>query len=578
MPLQEETRIPPQFLPLSIARAIWKRKLWVVLVWAIVSAATFVVVMRLPAVYRAESLVLIEGQRIPERYVPATIDDEMSNRLSMLTQQIKSYTALLATIEAFDLYKEERRSMVEEEVIAMMRDDIEVQVVQGWSRESFPAFTISYEGGNPVLVARVAEELTRKFRDQNLKMRGEQARGTQQFLDSQLKQARLDLENQENLLSQFRQRYHGELPAQTSALLGRLNRLEMQLKGAQDSSRNAQQQKVVLANSLSSAQNSLTTLRELSSQASTFGQSGRPNAPGAPSDLQKAQLLLGTLRMRYSDDHPDVARTLAQIEILRKIEATALETATAAEAEADGEKQPEPDNEDSAARPSLSLATMLQEHEDRVRNIQVQLEFLTEEEAALEKDRGRILAEMADTQRRVEALPVVEQEHAKVIRDYDTSRANYHKLLDQKKEADLAADMETLQKAERLVVLDLPRVPSKPIRPKRERLIGMGCAGGLALGMLLGFAIELRRGVLLGEWELPEGTSVLGRIPRVRLAAAKTQERFTSKEVKRSRWPKARVTLRLRSPRKRLVLAPTILLCLLGALVATSIYEGWSPF
>jgi uncharacterized protein involved in exopolysaccharide biosynthesis len=67
---QEETRVPPQFLPLSIARAIWKRKFWVVLVWAIVSAATYVVVMRLPAVYRAQSLVLIEGQRNPERFVP----------------------------------------------------------------------------------------------------------------------------------------------------------------------------------------------------------------------------------------------------------------------------------------------------------------------------------------------------------------------------------------------------------------------------------------------------------------------------------------------------------------------------
>jgi polysaccharide chain length determinant protein (PEP-CTERM system associated) len=575
MPLQEETRVPPQFLPLSIARAVWKRKLWVLLAWAIVSAATFVVVMRMPAIYRAESLVLIEGQRIPERYVPATIDDELSNRLSMLTQQIKSYTGLLATIEKLDLYQQERRTMLEEEVISRMRDDIDVKVVQGWSRDTFPAFTISYEGSNPVLVARVAEELTRKFRDQNLRMRGEQARGTQQFMQSQVDQARLDLEKQEGVLKEFRQRYHGELPAQTSALLGRLNRLELQLRGVQDSLRNVEQQKTILGNSMTSAENSLATFRELSNQAAAPGQGGRfTGSPGAPSELQKAQALLAGLRMRYSDGHPDVVRLLAQVEILRQMDAQKVPVV-----ETDSpESQPEPDAAAETARPTLSMATMLQEHEDRVRNIQVQLRLLADEEAALERDKTRIVSEMADTQRRVEALPAVEQELAKVIRDYDISRDRYHRLLNQRKEADLAADMETLEKAERLVVLDQPRVPSKPIKPKRERLIAMGCVAGLALGVVLGFGIELRRGVLLGEWELPEGFTVLGRVPPVKLAVAGKQERFTPRQTKRSHWPKARVTLRLRSPRKRLVLAPTLLLCLLGALVATSIYAGWSPF
>jgi hypothetical protein len=109
-------------------------------------------------------------------------------------------------------------------------------------------------------------------------------------------------------------------------------------------------------------------------------------------------------------------------------------------------------------------------------------------------------------------------------------------------------------------------------------LISMGVAGGLAIGMLMGFGIELRRGVMLGEWELPEGSTVLGRIPPVKLAVAQRKHGFTPTESKRAPWPKARITLRLRSPGSRTVIAPTIVLCILGALVATSIYAGWSPF
>ncbi|MEX2300605.1 MAG: GNVR domain-containing protein [Bryobacterales bacterium] len=571
MALQEETRVPPQFLPLSIVRAVWKRKLWVLLVWAIVSAATFVVVMRLPAVYLAQSLVLIEGQRIPERFVPATVDDELSNRLSMLTQQIKSYTALQETIERFNLYHEERRSMVEEEIINKMREDIAVDLVPGWGRRSYPAFTISYQGSNPQLVARVAQALTEKFRDQNLKMRGQQARGTQQFLETQLKESRDQLEKQEAKLREFQQKYHGELPTQASALLGKLNRLEVQLKGTQDSLRAAEQQKTVLQNAGASAETSLSAVRELANQPSDAAAAGL--AAAAPmSDSQKARIVLNLLRLRYSDDHPDVLRQQDQLERLERLEAAGAASSASQSAESGAE----------GAGPvglrGYSLASMLQDHEDRVRSINIQLGIVDQDMAALEQEKRRILAEMGATQGRVEALPSVEQELAMVIRDYDISRENYRQLLDKKNAADLAANMENSEKAERLVVLDMPRVPSKPIKPKREMLISMGCTGGLALGILLAFGIELRRGVLLGEWELPEGSTVLGRVPRVKLALTSRQNTFTPAEPKRVAWPKARIKLRVRSPRKRMVLAPTILLCLLGALVATSIYSGWSPF
>lgn len=570
MALQEETRVPPQFLPLSIVRAVWKRKLWVLLVWAVVSAATLVVVMRLPAVYLAQSLVLIEGQRIPERFVPATVDDELSNRLSMLTQQIKSYTALQETIERFNLYQQERKSMVEEEIINKMREDIAVDLVPGWGRRSYPAFTISYQGSNPQLVARVAQALTEKFRDQNLKMRGQQARGTQQFLETQLKESREQLEKQEAKLRDFQQKYHGELPTQASALLGKLNRLEVQLKGAQDSLRAAEQQKALLQNARASAETSLSAVRELANQPADAAAAGL-TSPAPISEVEKARIVLNSLRLRYSDDHPDVLRQQDQLARLEEREAAIAKSRQTLES----------GSETAAAPVSLrghSLASMLQDHEDRVRSIDIQLSIVDQDMAALELDKKRILAEMAATQGRVEALPSVEQELAMVIRDYDISRENYRQLLDKKNAADLAANMENSEKAERLVVLDMPRVPSKPIKPKREMLISMGCVGGLGLGILLAFGIELRRGVLLGEWELPEGSTVLGRVPRVKLALANRQNTFTPAEPKRAPWAKARIKLRVRSPRKRMVLAPTILLCLLGALVATSIYSGWSPF
>jgi hypothetical protein len=111
-------------------------------------------------------------------------------------------------------------------------------------------------------------------------------------------------------------------------------------------------------------------------------------------------------------------------------------------------------------------------------------------------------------------------------------------------------------------------------------LVIAGCSGGLMLGMLLGFGLELKRGCLLGEWELPGNTPILGRVPPIHLGKVRHSHKMPSIAPRPSptrvlRRP--RITLRVRRPRRSLVLAPTILLCVLGAIIVT-IYNGWSPF
>jgi hypothetical protein len=101
---------------------------------------------------------------------------------------------------------------------------------------------------------------------------------------------------------------------------------------------------------------------------------------------------------------------------------------------------------------------------------------------------------------------------AALTRDYETERANYKSLLEKKNSADMASEMEHSQQSERFTIADPARVPTVPIRPKRPLTFGMGSLGGLALGLILGLAIELKKDVFLGEWEVPQHLAVLGRV------------------------------------------------------------------
>jgi hypothetical protein len=78
--------------------------------------------------------------------------------------------------------------------------------------------------------------------------------------------------------------------------------------------------------------------------------------------------------------------------------------------------------------------------------------------------------------------------------------------------------MEHNQKSERFVVLDSARVPEKPISPNRPQFGGVGAAVALALSLGFWLFCDIRKNKLMGEWELPDGIVVLGRVPDLLLA------------------------------------------------------------
>jgi succinoglycan biosynthesis transport protein ExoP len=135
-------------------------------------------------------------------------------------------------------------------------------------------------------------------------------------------------------------------------------------------------------------------------------------------------------------------------------------------------------------------------------------------------ERAKILADINAYQGRVESLPVREQEMAGVLRDYQISKANYEQLLSKNLSADMSTDMEKRQKAEKFTVLDVARIPEKPFKPLRPLFYSGGIILALLIGVAAAFVRELKRNVILGEWELPQDITILGRVPRIEFSAA----------------------------------------------------------
>src|SRR5262249_20705893 len=156
----------PPLGPLSIIRMLWKHKALVVIAWIVVSGVGVAVISQLPNVYRAESLILVDSQKIPERYVESTVQVSMEEHLATISQQILSTTQLEKLIEKFDLYPKLRQTKSPEQVIDQMHKDIEITPEKGWGGarpgavKTTGAFRIAYEGPNPAVVANVVNEIS----------------------------------------------------------------------------------------------------------------------------------------------------------------------------------------------------------------------------------------------------------------------------------------------------------------------------------------------------------------------------------------------------------------------------------
>lgn len=471
--------------------------------------------------YRAEALILVDPQKVPEKFVTSTVTEDLQDRLATISQEILSTTRLRKIIEDLNLYPDKRKTLAPEEIVELMRKDIEVRV------EKSRAFRIGYQGRDPKLAAEVVNQITDLYIAQNLKSRETQAEGTTEFIDHQLQEAKKRLDETEGAVSQYKVRHTGELPEQESSLSGALSRLQMELQGNQESTNRARQDRLALESALNSAESAEAALQQ--SARGAVAQAGRRQSGAAvvprgetrvqrPSEILEAELAV--MRQHYTEDHPDVRRAKQRIaaqrrgeerEFRQQAQAPAAAQAAAA-AQADGEKEPAV-----SPAPVMDPATAVEliRVRERISTLRSQLSGLDRAAAEHAAERQRILDSISSYQHRIEQLPFREQEMAAMRRDYEISKGNYGSLLEKKIAAEMSSDLERRQKAEKFRTLDSARAPDKPFKPNRKALYLLCIAAGLGLGVVAAVGMELRSGVLLGEWELPKGTLVIGTIPNI---------------------------------------------------------------
>ena len=445
--------------------------------------ASFGVYKYLPKVYKATTLILVQPQRVPESYVQPTITDSVTGRLSTIGQEILSRTRLEKVIQEFNLYSDIRKTLSLEEVVEKMRKAIEVKVQANPQNDRTQnSFSISFEGKDPETVMMVTNKLASLFIDENLKVRESQAEGTSEFLSKELMEMDERLKQKENLIRNFRERSMGQLPQQLDANLRILDRLEQQLQTTSQNTRAAEDRTMLLQNQIEQLKTrgqfsvSHRLHGDASSGAEDLSMQGIPEDPLIV-QLNNLKQELASAQSKYKETHPDIIalkRKIANLELNVK---KSFETQEAVRAGGGRNGQ------GGVSEESLSLFTSDPNTVRLIAQYTEQYDSALLEAKRAKEEAKNLKDQISIYQKRIEDTPKREQEIALLTRDYDLLKVNYQSLMEKKIQAQMAENLERKQKGEQFKILDPARVPEKPIKPDRNKILLMGCALGLAMGI-----------------------------------------------------------------------------------------------
>ena len=445
-----------RYTPAAILRTAWRRRWQIALPTVVIAVAVSWWIHRLPDRYQSYALLLVVPQRVPETFVRSTVTMRSNDRLQAITQQILSRTELERIIREFDLYADERKTAAMQDIVDSMRTrDIEIKPVKG------DAFRLGFIAESPEVAMRVVERLVSLFIDQSSIDRAALADGTDQFLETQLEDARRTLIENETKLTEYRRRHNGELPTQLEANVRGLHNTEMQLQVLADSLNRDRDRQLILERSLKDA--NLSALMERGARGGAD-----PSALTAAEQLERAEASLRDMQSTLTGQHPDLVAMKQTIAELRK------------RAEAESVRQG-----GTAGRDATEAI-----RSSRLEDLRTELSEVQRQVAEKTADGERLRSALLNYQRRIEGAPAREAEVTALMRDYDTLQQNYRGLLAKKQESSIAANLERQQIGAHFKVLDPARLPEEPFAPNRARLYAIAVLAGLGIGLIAAASLE----------------------------------------------------------------------------------------
>ena len=491
---------------MSVVRGMWKYR-WPAVITAWVAAIVgVVVVFKIPDQYEASARIYVDTQSILKPLMAGlTVQPNVEQQVSMLSRTLISRPNVEKLIRMADMDLKASSKVEQEALIERLTKDIQVK---NTGRDNL--YSLVFRDSDQEKAKRVIQSLVSIFVESSLGASRKDTDSAKTFLNEQIKQYEVKLEEAEARMKEFRLRNldtqvgDGKDTATRVGELGRqLEQAKLELREAENARDSAKQQ---LASGNLNASSNLPNL--LPSETSI-----NVSTPEIDSRIDALRRNLDALLQRYTEQHPDVASTkrlIKDLEEQKRKELIELRKAAAAAA--------------AAAPPvgSTSASTNLaaQELNRLLATAEVQVASL---KARVSEYQARYSAARAS----LKTAPQIEAEAAQLNRDYAIVKKNYEDLVGRKQSAVMSGELDVASGVADFRLIDPPRVTPKPVSPNRLALLPAALIAAIIAGVAVALVASQLRPVFSDPNELrtKTGLPILGVISMSLSDGERRQER-----------------------------------------------------
>lgn len=467
------------FRPVEVLWRVCKRGRWWMLLTALATVvATVIGLSFVPRQYKSVARILVVEQLIPQRMVAPLSDASTAQTLLAISQEVLSRPRLIEIIHELGLFPEESSP---DAAVERMRKSFLIEPVDLTRDGAMNAFDISFTASTPQAAQAVTRRLASLFIERRLENQTERADTTSSFLDDQLAQKRKNASELEQQIRNFKMQYSAELPDAAILNPSGGTEAEIQLQNTVASLNRARQGRAALESSL------------------------RLNLNARLTRLEEERADMAT---RFTPKHPLVIKNAKEIADIEGVLA-------AVQAE---------------TQPAENLVIAVAAMEPGIVQLVGQLQTSQLEIDNLAKSQRQLEASVSEYRHRMALMPAREQQLAQLERDLTIVNQEIDGLVRMQTQSGMAAEMDRRQEGQQFRQLDAATLPAVPSSPKRMLISLAALGGGLALGFVIAFLLDLMNPSYHAERDLKErfAPPIVLSIPPLPTPAEKRKRKWTT--------------------------------------------------
>ena len=431
--------------------AAWRHRWIAVLFSWLVCGVGWAVVYSIPNTFEASARLYVDADVVLTPLLRGiAVDSASAAQLDVLQRTLLSRPNLEKLISKTDLELDLKGASDRESLVAQLASDIRI------TPQTRNLFTIAYRSTSPRLAFDVVRTMLTTFVESKTGNNRNDLENAGKFLQAQITLYERQLQEAERKRAEFRVKYIDLLPSGDGGA-SRLEAQQVNVRALQGQLLDAVAKQGSLGRELSTTPQLIVTETEFSG----------PGGSSSTSRLRDAERMLQELRLRYTEQHPDVVNQRDLVAAMRSGAVSGAEPGPASRTSPRNRSVPNPIFE------QLKVRNL--ENDSVIASLQRQIV-----DATRERDRLEEIARGA---------PQLQADYANVNRDYEVLRKNYDDLLARRESMRISSAAEADGDKVKVQVIDPPQVPQNPVAPKRVMLmsgvLAAGFAAGIGLALLL---------------------------------------------------------------------------------------------